>query len=127
MTKLRFPVLTAMAVASSIAWTPPALSQDTQPPQKGQQQAAPISEDQLKSYAVAAAEVQRISAKVQPRIQAAGTEAQKRQIQQQALDQMAQAVRKEGMSVQEYNEITQQVQTDPQLSQRVQNYLKTDQ
>lgn len=116
-----------MAIASSIAWTSPALSQGTQPPQKGQQQAAPISEDQLKSYAVAAAEVQRISAKVQPRIQAAGTEGQKRQIQQQALDQMAQAVRKEGMSVQEYNEITQQVQTDPKLSQRVQNYLKNDQ
>ena len=119
-----------MAIASSVVWTSPALSQGTQQaqaPQQEQQQGAPISEDQLRSYAVAAAEVQRISAQVQPRIQAAGTEAQKRQIQQQALDQMAQAVREEGMSVQEYNEITQQVQTDPQLSQRVQNYLKSDQ
>lgn len=128
MTKLRLPVLTAIAVASSVAWTSPTLSQDTkqtQPPQ--QQQAAPISEGQLKSYAVAAAEVQRISASFQPRIRAADTPADRQQVQQEALDQMADAVRANGFSVQQYNQITQRVQADPQLSRRLQNYLGNEQ
>lgn len=110
-------LLTAAATAIALTVAVPAAAQT-------QQQPAQVTEEDLQSYAAAVVEVQRISEKWLPRIEAAPSDDHKAVLQQQAQDKMIEAVRDEGMTVEEYNEISRMAQADPQLWQQVQGYMK---
>lgn len=104
---------------------PPAAQQQQQrpPAAQPQQPAKNYDQQELKSYASARVEVQRLNQEYQPQIRAAGSPQKQQQLHQQALQQMAAAVRDQGLSVKKYNEISRAVQTNPQLASRVQSYI----
>ena len=105
---------------------PPAAQQ--QPPAAQQQPGSAQNYDkgELKSYASAMLQVQRLNQAYQPQIRAATTPEKQQQVQQQALQQMAAAVRAEGLSVEKYNEISRAMQGNPQVADEVRGYLKEE-
>lgn len=83
-----------------------------------------LSEEKLKSFAVAFLEVSRINQTYQPQIQAAGSPEDEQRIRQQAGADMIQAVdSSQGISVEEYNMIIQAAQVDPELAQRINGHI----
>ncbi len=83
-----------------------------------------FSDSTLQSYAVAAAAVQDAQQEWVPRIQNAESAAQKQQLREQATDEMIQAIRNQGLSVEEYNAITEAARSEPQLLRRIQEHMQ---
>ena len=121
-TRLAGPFALALAAAMAVALgiTQPAAAQDTVP----QQQTAPAnySDEQLESFAAAAQRVQELNGKWVPQIAEAQSESEGAQMRQQALQAMEQAVRDEGLTVQEYNGIYDAAQRDPEVMQKIESH-----
>jgi hypothetical protein len=94
-----------------------------QPP--AQQSAPDFSDSELKSFAVAVLEVQRINDDYVQKLERAASPEEQQQIRQTASQEMVRAVEKEGMSVGKYKEIMSQAQADPALAARVQEHMKS--
>lgn len=109
---LAAPLLVLGLLAQPVS---PALGQ-----QQGQQQAGPGSqaydEGDLRSFAAAIVEVERINTDFLPRMQAAGSEADRESVRQQATEKMIEAIEDQGLSLEEYNAIHQSAQHDPDLA-----------
>lgn len=82
------------------------------------QQPMNITDAQLQEFAEAQATVGQIQSKFQAQAQAVETQEEMQMIQQQASEQLAQAIQRTDLSVQEYNQIANAVQTDPQLREK---------
>lgn len=78
---------------------------------------------QLQNFISASQKVAMISQEYTPRIEATADQTEREQIFREADDKMVAAVRDEGLSVNEFNGINQQLPQDPQLEQRVNNLL----
>jgi len=108
--------LSAMSVNAPLAQT-----------SEGQQQppanAESFSQDELKTFAVASLEVQRISQSYQSVIQKAEDPERQQAIQQKVTAEMIVAVRETGLSVEKYNQIVAAVRSDPNLASEVQGYM----
>lgn len=105
----------------------PALAQDTaaQPAVPGNATSAQTyTDDQLQNFISASQKVAMISQEYTPRIEATADQAEREQVFREADDKMVAAVKDEGLSVQEFNSINQQIPQDPQLEQRVNNLLQ---
>lgn len=114
--------MAATALAAGFAL--PAFAQaETETPQATQP--AALTEEELQSYAAAALEVQSLIEEWQPQIEAAESPEQASEIGQQAQSEMVMAVEAEGLSVEEYNQITQLAQTDPELQSRIMSYIES--
>lgn len=115
-----FAVTLATAFALSTAAS--ALAQDAVP----QQQPAPTqySDEQLASFAAAAERVQALNSKWIPQIAEAQNESEGAQLREQALQEMEQAVRDEGLTVEEYNGIYDAAQRDPAVMQQIESHMK---
>ncbi|GAB2782360.1 hypothetical protein GCM10027040_05560 [Halomonas shantousis] len=85
-----------------------------------QSQTQNFSDEQLQQFADVSQEIARISQEYTGQLQDAQDEASQQQIRQEANDEMVQAVQDSGMSIEEFNNIGQAIQQDPQLMQRVQ-------
>lgn len=87
--------------------------------------AAPSVDDvKLKSFAVAFLEVTKVTQSYQPQIESAGTAEDQQRLQQEAGEQMIDAVNDaDGITVDEYNQIIQAAQTDPELAQRINSHI----
>lgn len=86
--------------------------------------AAPVDDDKLKSFAVAFLEVTKVTQSYQPRIEAAQSDADKQTLQQEAGQEMVEAVNgAEGINIDEYNMIIQAAQTDPELAQKINTHI----
>ena len=98
----------------------PLQGQDSQPRQQPPptQQLEP-SQDQLKSFASAALEVQQIRSKWQPQIQAADSAEQAREFQVQASTEMVSAVQERGLTVETYKAIATAARDNPDLAGRI--------
>lgn len=92
--------------------------------QSAAQQQAAISDQDLKTFAVAARDVQKINQDYVPAYQSAQTDEQRQAIQQEAMGKMAQSVKDKGMSVEKYNQIVSAAQADPEIARQVDNYAK---
>jgi hypothetical protein len=92
--------------------------------QSAAQQQAQISDDDLKTFAVAAKEVQRINQDYAPAYQSAQTDEQRVAIEGEAMGKMAQAVKDKGLSVEKYNQIVSAAQADPEIARRVDDYAQ---
>ncbi|MGQ0522456.1 MAG: DUF4168 domain-containing protein [Betaproteobacteria bacterium] len=89
-----------------------------------QQPAPAYSEDELKTFAVAALEVLRINDAYLPKLKMAATPEQQQQVERTASDEMVKAVEKEGMSVAKYKEIMSHAEANPEIAQKVIKHMK---
>jgi len=110
---------------SGAVWAPIALAEtdDSTPPSAASERAAaPYSDAELKSFAVALLEVDRIKTTYAPKL--ALTLRAQQEVKQAASQEMMQALKQQGMSVDKYQEMLINVQTNPALAGKVDHYLK---
>ncbi|SRR5690606_25449701 len=134
MTSLRSAKLAigALALGLVAGWNAPAAAQTATEPQgetQMQQEAEPLrlTDDDLRSYAMAAVQVRRISEAYQPRMEAAESAQQQEELRNQAMEEMVQAVEKEGLTVLKYNQISSVSQTDPEIASRIEKHIEAAQ
>ncbi len=123
--KLLASVAFALWTASPVIGISAAQAQSTQPQQS--EQTAPAtsySDTQLEDYAAAAVEVRDLNVKWQKRAQKSADPAEVQKIRQQASAEMVQAIRDEGLSIKEYNEITQAALQNAELSERINSFVE---
>lgn len=102
----------------------PALAQAEAPPQEAPAPAAQISEEHLKTFANATREVNRIADKARTQLQEPGPPDKAQAVQQQAQAEMVEAVKKNGLSVEQYNQIAMAAQSDPKLREKVLQHMQ---
>lgn len=86
-----------------------------------QQQAAPVSDGDLKKFVDASEDVAKIRDEFSQKLNNADDQEKAQQLQQEAQDKMLDAVQKSGLDAMKYNEIATQIQADPQLQQRAES------
>lgn len=113
--------LIAFGLATPVA--APHAATETTPPQ---QSAAThnYSDTQLQNFINASRQVSLISQEYAPRIESTTSPNEREQIFREADDKMVSAVKSEGLTVQEFNAINQQLPHDPDLEQRVTDLLQ---
>ena len=79
-----------------------------------------LSEEQIDTFVSAFVAVQEVRNDFSERLQGAEDESEAQSMQQEAQDEMVQAVEDSGMTVEEYNEVAMALQNDPELMQEVQ-------
>lgn len=126
MTRLYRTPLTAAAVALTLSFgAVPALAQETAPPPTTTPPpatapaAANFDEATLQSYVDASVKLQDIGQDWEGRMAEAGTPEEMTDLQAQAEEEMVAAVEAEGLSAEQYNEITRAAQADPDLYQQL--------
>ncbi len=87
--------------------------------------AAPAVDDgKLKSFAVAFLGVTKVTQSYQPKIEAAKSDTDRKTLQQEAGQEMVAAVNEAGgINIEEYNEIIQAAQIDPELAQKINTHI----
>jgi hypothetical protein len=113
--------LAALLLAGAMAMPSFAVAQTAEPasPQAG---TAEFTEDQLKSFAAATLEVEELHQKWSPQIAAAKEPSEQEAVRGQAIEEMTEAVRDEGLSIEEYNSIVTQLYADPEMAKTVEAY-----
>lgn len=121
-------LLTAGAAALALGFSASSFAQGAgqtqqQAPQQQQQQAPSIdvSDDQAAAFAEAQGRVAEIGQKWTPRMQAAESSEDIQKARESAQKEMVIAVENTGLSVQEYNQIAQAAQADPELRERIES------
>lgn len=108
-------LLAATVISFGIAGAPAALIQSASAQQSDQQ----FSSKTVESFAAAADRVSILNQTYAPRMEAAETEAQRAKIREEASTKMIEAVRDEGLTVKQYNEIIRASQQDEQLKREI--------
>jgi hypothetical protein len=101
----------------------PAASPQTIQQAPTERSASNISESDLKSFAVAVVEVQRINDTYVSKLESAKSPEEQAQVRQAASQEMVRAVENEGMSVDKYKEILTHAQANPTVAARVQEHI----
>jgi len=117
-----FSFLTTMIGRAGAAWAPLAMVPTEE--NAGGAAASSYGDAELKSFATAAVKVRRITNVYVEKMVTAKSENEKKQLEQLASGDMVQAVKKEGLSVNQYQDIANRVQTDSNLAERVKQKLK---
>lgn len=133
MTTIRSGILTMTLAMFSVAYAPlllaetdaeqselPDPSTQTEPPSSAASSA--YSEQELHSFAVAVLEVERIKASYAPKL--AQNLREQAQVKQAASLELLMALKQHGMSVDKYQEMLASVQSNPQLADKVNEYLQ---
>lgn len=109
-----------LALAAGLSTLPAAAQQTTAPqmPPAGAP-ADDYSEQTLESYAAAVMKVQEVDRAWQPRIQQAEDQQQAEAMASEATNEMIGEIEAQGLSVQEYNAITEAAEQDKQLYDRI--------
>lgn len=89
-------------------------------------QQATYDESTLRSFAVALAEVQEIAAEWRPQIESAAPE-QAESMRAQANAEMVEAVERNALNVETYNDIWQAAEADPQLRAQIEGFMSEGQ
>ena len=123
LTRISLASLATFALLISPAALSPALAQQ-QP--EAQTVPAPtpgatqFDETKLRSFAVAYLEVSKVAQQYQPQLQAATDPQEQQRLQTEATNSMVQAVEgADGITVEEYNAIASNAQSDPALAQQI--------
>lgn len=122
MFKNLIPMLAVAALFGATMSAAPAMAQTnlTQPSNQG----VNYSDSELKTYAVAALEVQQINqAYVQQRASIEGPDEQKA-LRKQAMDEMIDAIRDHGISLEKYNRITVESGENPELANEISQIMQ---
>lgn len=83
------------------------------------------SDEQLQNYVLAMQDVSAIGQEKEPEIANAESEDEAQEIWQEAQEEMASAVEDRGLTVEEYNEITQAAQSDPELASKLNSMVES--
>lgn len=118
--RLQFLATTAIAVLG-FAGPPLAMAQSVQPPIE--QSAPAISDAELKSFAGAVVEIQRVNDTYLPKLQTATTVEERQQVQEIASAEMKRAVENEGITVNRFQEILAQARANPEFAERVRRHI----
>lgn len=124
----RITAFLAAAMMTTGIVSAPVMAQETA--DSGTQAQAPaqnFSDEQLQQFADASQDIAQISQDYTEQLQNASDEGEQQKIRQQANDEMVQAVKGSGMTVEQFNSIGQAIQQDPQLMQRVQGMVQKKQ
>lgn len=122
-----------LGVAASAIFGSQALAQEksAEPQQAAPSTATPapakadIPEAKLKSFAVAYLEVDKITKSYLPKLKEAKSPEDQQKVRQEAGQKMMQAVQGSGgISVDEYNQIAQTAQTDPDVANKLTRYIR---
>lgn len=106
---LSLAALPLHAQEEEYGYTPPAT----------QAESAEISEEMLEKFAEASSEVREVQEEYSAEIQATQDAAEAQTLREEAQEKMISAVEDSGLSVTEYNLISQRLQSDPELEQRL--------
>lgn len=88
------------------------------PPASQQQQPANVDKAQLQEFAEAEAAIRQVQTKYEGQARAAKTQKEMQTLQKQASQEMVQAIKSTDLSLQEYNQIANLVQSNPQIRQK---------
>lgn len=107
------PVVAALFLLCAVLVLPAAAQED-----------GPVgfSEDELQAFAAATLEVEKVQAKWQPQMSNAKTAEENESLREQAVQEMTQVVREQGLSVGQYNAIHAAAQRHPALMETVEEY-----
>ncbi len=112
-----FAVMLALGITSA-----PVVAQQAQEPAPMQQgSGAEYSDSQLEKFVNASQKVAVVSEEYTPKLQATADEQERREVYREADEKMVKIVQDEGMTVEEFNGISQALQHDQQLMERVQD------
>lgn len=114
--------LTASALLSALllATAPVHAQSDAQTPPPAAQPAANIDDAQLEKFAAALDDIAKIQEDAMARLSQVEDQQKAQAIQQEANENMVDAVNDSGLSVEDYNLIANQLQTNPELQERLQ-------
>ena len=115
--------LAVLAALALLLVAAPALAQGTATPGVS---ADEIEQSTLESFAAAAIEVETISRTWSERMAGVEDDAELQSMRQEAQSEMVEAVRDEGISVEEYNMVLQVAQADPDLNARLQELMREE-
>lgn len=94
--------------------------------QSGRQHAGPsFTEDELKSFVLAAIAVQRITEDCSEKLQEAKSPEEQQEIKQAAVGEMVRALETEGISVDKYQEISNQAQANQDIAERLKQHIES--
>lgn len=86
--------------------------------------AAAVDDGKLKSFAVAFLGVTKVSQTYKPKIEAAKSDSDRQTLQKEAGQEMVEAVNGAGgINIEEYNQIIEAAQTDPDLAQKINTHI----
>jgi len=118
------PAATLSALAQQET-APQAAPTQTPTPAPAPGAVAPVDEAKLRSFAVAFLEVNKVAQTYKPQFDAAKDDKEKQRIQAEATKGMAKAVESsKGITVEEYNQIVDTAQTNPDVAQQINTYLR---
>jgi len=126
---IRSAILTMTLAVLGVAWAPVGFAETDKPEKSAPEQsaspekAAPAySEEDLRSFAVALLEVGRIKTSYAPKV--AQNLRELEQVKRAAAQEMVQALKEQGMSVDKYQEMLNNAQASPELADKVDHYLR---
>ena len=114
--------LAALLMAAPMAASTAVAQANAPTPTTPQASPQPIPEEKLKSFAAASLEIEKLNAEWSPKIASAEEPQKQAELRDQAMQEMAAAARDEGLSVQEYNQIVNTAQADPETARTVERY-----
>lgn len=116
-TAVKMTAAVAFAVAAVTMPAGLALAADEKP--KATAPKSNFSEKRLNDFAAAAKEVFAIRQKYAPKFEAAGNDADKKEIVQQARGEMEQAIKGKGLTIEQYNEVLVAAKDDQALADKL--------
>ncbi|WP_144629960.1 DUF4168 domain-containing protein [Bordetella genomosp. 13] len=122
-------LLSAAILAAGLTVAPAMAQGSAATPSQQPQQPAAVqpSEAQLQKFASASQKVAMVADEYRPRVQAASDDSSRQQLLKEADQKMVRTVNADGMTVDEFNGISQAIQQDPQLQQRVMGMVQQQQ
>jgi len=121
---MNLAIVAGIAGATALALAPNLGAAAPQQDMRVAQQQAPFTDAELKQYAVAVLEVRQINEEYMPKLQAAGSDDQRAAIRSEATDLMVEAIDGAGLTVTTYNEIYNASQSDPNVADKVDRYIR---
>jgi hypothetical protein len=93
-------------------------------PQQRQQQLGSFDDQDLRTYAEASLQIQAINEKYLPRMQAAGSPQDQLAIRNEAQGKMVEAIREKGLTIEQYNQISDAARADPKTAEKINRFRR---
>lgn len=125
----RFPMAYALSIAAGgfLLMSAPAIHAEninSTPQQIAQAAQTEFSDQKLQQYAQAVIQIQELNVKWQQRIEQSEDPGNAQDLREKASKEMVDAIRKEGLEIDEYNQITNAATNNPELSSKIAQYLQ---
>lgn len=113
-----FMTAAAIGVLATGGFATDSNAQNNTAPPAAQQQQMNVNDAQLQEFAQAQAAIREVQTKYQGQAKAIETQEEMQTLQQKASQEMVQAIRSTDLTVQQYNQIANLVQSNPQIREK---------